>query len=155
MNSLPGASVPEALQRKLSPSFLLLRLGVGIVFFMWTLDKLMNPAHAAGIFERYYMMEGLGMSLMLGIGVVQMILVIAFVTGTFRTLSYSLITVLHTVSTVSCYQQYMNPWEKPNLLFFAAFPMLAACVTLWLLREYDQWTVDGCRKTSKQTNLAI
>ncbi|QDU82535.1 hypothetical protein Pla110_42930 [Polystyrenella longa] len=135
--------------RPLAISLLLLRMGVALVFFMWTLDKLLNPEHAAGIFERYYQLSGFGTALMVGIGVVQMALVVAFATGTFRTYSYALITLLHTVSTVSCYPQYLNPWEKPNLLFFAAFPMLAACVALWMLRKWDIWTVDGIRSRSK------
>ena len=42
---------------------------------------------------------------------------------------------LHAVSTFSSYQQYINAWD--NLLFFAAWPMLAACVVLYLLREAD------------------
>jgi hypothetical protein len=33
--------------------------------------------------------------------------------------------------------QYLNPWEPNNLLFFAAWPMLAACFSLYLLRELD------------------
>ncbi len=137
------------LEKPLATTLLLLRLGVALVFFMWTLDKLMNPEHAASVFERYYQMPGLGSALMVGIGIAQLILVLAFATGAFRTVSYGLITVLHTISTASCYQQYMNPWEKPNLLFFAAFPMLAACVGLWLLRKWDVWTFDGIRDRSK------
>jgi len=143
--SIETASAAHELEKPLATTLLLLRLGVALVFFMWTLDKLMNPEHAAGIFERYYQMPGLGSALMVGIGAAQMVLVAAFATGTFRTYSYGLIAALHTISTVSCYQQYLNPWEKPNLLFYAAFPMLAACVGLWLLRKWDVWTVDGIR----------
>ncbi|QDT12655.1 hypothetical protein [Planctomycetes bacterium K23_9] len=134
------------LRSRLPWGLLLLRLGVGLVFFMWTLDKFLNPEHAALVWEKYYMMKGLGNEIVLAIGIVQMILVAAFVSGTFRTFSYGVITLLHTVSTLSAYKQYINPWEKPNLLFYAAWPMLAACITLWLLREYDQLTVDAKRR---------
>ena len=44
---------------------------------------------------------------------------------------------MHTASTVLSYGNYLDPWNGPNLLFFAAFPMLAAAFTLWLLREHD------------------
>lgn len=133
----------DKIDGRIAFSLLTLRIGVAIVFMMWTLDKLLNPEHAAGIFERYYLTPGLGASLMIGVGIVQMVLVLSFLSGFFRTWTYGLITILHTVSTISCYKQYMNPWEKPNLLFFAAFPMLAACISLWLLRELDTWTVDS------------
>lgn len=138
---------------RISYSLLMLRLGVGLVFFMWTLDKLLNPEHAAGIFERYYMIAGLGTSLMLVVGVLQMGLVLAFIAGFMRKWSYGLIFLLHAVSTFSAYKQYMNPWEKPNLLFFAAFPMLAACFALWLLRDYDSKTVDGCLRDKSTKEL--
>ncbi len=143
------AFIGSELEKPLATTLLLLRFGVALVFFMWTLDKLIHPEHAAGIFERFYRMPGLGSALMVGIGAAQMILVVAFATGTFRTVSYGLITALHTISTASCYQQYLNPWEKPNLLFYAAFPMLAACIGLWLLRKWDVWTVDGLRGQAK------
>ena len=139
--------LPPHLESRLSWALLLLRLGVGLVFFMWTLDKFLNPDHAALVWEKYYMMKGLGNQIVLAIGIVQMLLVVAFVTGTWRTVSYALIALLHTVSTLSAYKQYLNPWEKPNLLFYAAWPMLAACIALWLLRKYDRFSVDARRRS--------
>lgn len=40
--------------------------------------------------------------------------------------------LLHGISTLSSYRQYLDPFN--NLLFFAAWPMLAACFALYLLR---------------------
>jgi hypothetical protein len=38
---------------------------------------------------------------------------------------------MHAVSTLSSWKMYLTPFaEGPSLLFFAAWPMLAACVTL-------------------------
>jgi hypothetical protein len=31
----------------------------------------------------------------------------------------------------------LDPFTDANLLFFAAWPMLAACIALFLLREHD------------------
>ena len=42
---------------------------------------------------------------------------------------------MHTVSTLSSWRQYLDPFD--NLLFFAAWPMLAACIALYLLRDHD------------------
>jgi putative oxidoreductase len=45
------------------------------------------------------------------------------------------------VSTFSSFRQYFDPFE--NLLFFAAWPMLAAIYALYSLRDLDIiWTVD-------------
>lgn len=43
--------------------------------------------------------------------------------------------LLHAVSTFSSFPQYLDPFK--NLLFFAAWPMLAACIALYLLRDLD------------------
>ena len=129
------------LQSRLRLSLLLLRLGVFIVMIMWTLDKFVNPAHSAAVAENFYMLEGLGSGVLAVIGAVQLVIVLAFVAGFFKRLSYGLVLLMHAVSTFSSYQQYLNPWD--NLLFFAAWPMLAACVALYLLREADSLlTVD-------------
>jgi hypothetical protein len=47
--------------------------------------------------------------------------------------------VLHTGSTLSSFSLYPDPFK--NLLFFAAWPMLAACLFLYLLREYDSYDI--------------
>ena len=60
-----------------------------------------------------------------------------------------MILLLHSISTLSSYKNYLDPWTYPNLLFFAAIPMLAACVTLWWLRKYDLFTVDAARAKAK------
>lgn len=36
-----------------------LRVGVFIVMFMWTLDKLLLPDHAARVCEKFYLLVGL------------------------------------------------------------------------------------------------
>jgi hypothetical protein len=48
--------------------------------------------------------------------------------------TYGLVLVFHGVSTLSSWKQYIL---EPNLLFFAAWPMLAACIALYLLRDLD------------------
>lgn len=131
---------------RLSWCLLLLRLGIGIVFIMWTVNKLINPENAAAVFSKYYQLQSLSSYLVYLVGTLQAIVVFAFVLGAFRTFSYSAILILHGFSTFSAYKQYLDPWTSPHLLFFAAFPMLAACITLLLLRDFDQFSVDGFRK---------
>lgn len=133
------------LRPQLALSLLLLRLGVAVVFAMWTLDKFVNPEHAAAVFKKFYMIPSLSNALAYSIGVVQAIVVVAFALGALRSVTYSIILVLHAISTFSSYKQYFDPWTYPHLLFFAAIPMLAACIALWLLRRYDDYSIDGMR----------
>jgi putative oxidoreductase len=125
-------------ESQLHLSLLLLRLSIFLVMAMWTVDKFVNPQHAIAVYENFYLLSGLGAQVMLIIGIAEGLLLLAFVAGFVRTWSYGLVLVLHAVSTLSSYRQYLDPFEGPNLLFFAAWPMLAACVALFLLRDHDR-----------------
>lgn len=120
-------------------SLFALRVGVFIVMFMWTLDKLINPDHTISIFKRYYMIEGLGESIVYILGALQLILVLAFVAGFKKRLTYGAVLILHTLSTLSTWSKLIDPWSAPNLLFYAAIPMLAAAFALYKLREQDSF----------------
>jgi hypothetical protein len=45
----------SALAARLAPALLLMRLGVGLVFAIWTLDKFVNPDHTVRVFSHFYM----------------------------------------------------------------------------------------------------
>ena len=130
-------------------SLLLLRIGVFIVMFMWTLDKFVQPDHAGAVFEGFYGLGGLDATAFYVIGALELILVLAFVTGSFKRISYGLVLVFHAISTLSSWQQYLAPFD--HLLFFAAWPMLAACIALYLLRDLDTRWATGLGSGSKLT----
>lgn len=135
MNSQPDAY--STLLNRLRPALLALRIGIGIVFVMWTIDKFANPAHAAKVFEKFYGIGSLAAPMSYLVGGVQAGLLIGFLCGAFRSVTYLAVLIMHAVSTLSSYQQYLDPWTYPHLLFFAAIPMLAACYTSWSLRDHD------------------
>ena len=121
-------------QHRLELSLFLLRLGVFIVMIAWTLDKFIDPAHAARIYENFYYIGGLGSTIMMVIGVIELVIILAFLAGLWKTYSYGFVMIVHAVSTFSSWDRYII---DINLLFFAAWPMLAACVALFLLRDLD------------------
>ena len=123
--------------KHLSLSLLLLRFGVFVVMFAWTVDKFVRPEHAAKVFASFYFIEGLGNLPVYLIGAAEMLLLLAFLAGMRKCITYGLVLLLHGISTLSSFRQYLNPFEGANLLFFAAWPMLAACFTLYLLRDMD------------------
>ena len=123
------------MEKRLSLSLFFMRITVFLVMLMWTLDKFINPGHAAKVFGHFYLMPDKGNLFFQIVGVIQLLIIFAFLIGFKKRISYGLVLALHFVSTFSSYQQYFNPW--PNLLFFAAWPMLAACVALYLLRDED------------------
>lgn len=122
---------------RLTASLLALRLGVFLVMFMWTLDKLVNPAHAGAVFENFYGLGGVGGTALTLVAIGELLLILAFGAGLWKRVTYGAVLILHAISTFSSYAQYFSPWQPGNLLFFAAWPMLAACLALYLLRDQD------------------
>lgn len=114
-----------------------MRLGVFAVMFIWTVDKFVRPEHSAAVFANFYYISNLGNTFSYLIGAVEMVLIMGFLIGVLKRFTYGAVLVLHGISTLSSYKQYISPFEGPNLLFFAALPMLAACFALYYLREQD------------------
>jgi hypothetical protein len=123
------------ISNRLSWSLLALRVSVFIVMFVWTLDKFVNPAHSAKIFEHFYSIGGVPETAVYILGAFQLALVLAFVAGIAKRYTYGLIFLLHGGSTLSSFPQYFDAFN--NMLFFAAWPMWAACFALYLLRDAD------------------
>lgn len=127
---------------RLPLSLLLLRLGVFVVMFIWTIDKFIRPEHAAKIFAGFYFIGGLGALPVYLIGALELVILLGFLAGFKKRFTYGFVLVLHGISTLSAFKQYLNPFDGPNLLFFAAWPMLAACFALYALRDRDTlWTL--------------
>lgn len=130
--------------KRLPLVLLLLRLSVFVVMLFWTFDKFVRPEHTAKVFENFYFIKGLGSTVAYGIGALELALLAGFLAGFRKRFTYGGVLLLHAVSTLSGFKQYLAPFEGPNLLFYAAWPMLAACLALYLLRDQDTlWVIQG------------
>jgi len=78
------------------------------------------------------------------LGAAELLLLLAFLVGYRKRVTYGAVLVLHAISTLAAYRQYLAPLS--NLLFFAAWPMLAACFALYTLRDLDSRWVVGAGK---------
>ena len=126
------------MNEKLANVLFVLRVTIAIVFIMWTGDKFVNPVHAQSVWSGFFYMPEVGRALFLGIGIAEAILVILFLAGSLKSITYLLVLVLHTFSTLAPYEIYLNAYNgNYNLLFFGAFPMWGACLALYIMREYD------------------
>lgn len=132
-------------ERRLRVSLLLLRLSLGLVMMVWAFDKILNPSHGAAVFEGFYGLSGLGESVIRTIGVIQGLIVLAFLLGLARTWSYGAVLLMHAVTTLVSWSAYLQPLE--NILFFAAWPMLAGLIALFLLRHEDRIVSLGGRNS--------
>ncbi|MDD2833350.1 MAG: hypothetical protein PHD12_04995 [Methylotenera sp.] len=130
--------------KRLALVLAILRYTIFITMAMWTMDKFVRPDHAAAIFEHFYGLAGLGVSLVYALATAEAALLIAFLIGLKPRFTYGTVLILHGISTLASYQQYLNPFDGNNLLFFAAWPMLGASFTLYLLRDFDIWRMATC-----------
>ncbi|MEN8261200.1 MAG: hypothetical protein ABFS02_11545 [Pseudomonadota bacterium] len=72
----------------------------------------------------------------------ELILSRGLVLGVAPCLTYSAVLLLHGEATSASYRQYLPSFDERNLLFFAAWPMLAACFALYYLRDLDtRWRI--------------
>jgi hypothetical protein len=122
---------------KLLISLAIIRISIGIFFLVWSIEKIVAPELAQKVFKNFYFSEiSPGVSVILGI--IQTIIVLAFIAGLFKTLSYGALLGMHTVSVLSTYQQLLNPYQPPNHLFWAGVPVLGALIALFILRKSDR-----------------
>jgi uncharacterized membrane protein YkgB len=137
-----GGTMP--FNNRLPLSLFLLRVSVFIVMFIWTIDKFVRPGHAAAVYESFYFIGGLSELVFYFIGGLEMIIILSFLLGFKKRFTYSIVFLFHAVSTLSSYRIYLSPFaEGPNILFYAAWPMLAACFVLYYLRDLDTlWVID-------------
>lgn len=126
-----------ALESKIKLPLFLLRLAVFAVLIVWVIDKFVKPGHAGAVFEKFYMMPGLDSAVIYCIGAVQLIIVLCFLLGIKKTIATLIVLLMHTGSTLLAYDKYLNTYEGSNILFWAAWPMLAACFTCFYLRDQD------------------
>lgn len=115
-------------------SLFFIRVSIFVVMFAWTIDKFVSPEHASKVFESFYFVEDIGATPMMIIGVIEMVIILGFLIGIAKRWTYGLVLTFHAISTLSSWRKYT---VDINLLFFAAWPMLAACVALYLLRDLD------------------
>jgi hypothetical protein len=116
-------------------ALLALRLTVFLVMLVWTLDKFLAPGHAAKVFRDFYFISDLAPTALYALGAVELAIIVGFVLGIAKTFTYGAVLAFHAISTLSSFSKYLNPAE--GRLYYAAWPMLAACFALFLLRDQD------------------
>jgi len=124
-------------RNRVGVALLVLRVTVFLVMLIWTIDKFVRPDHAASVYEHFYFLRGIAPTIIYSIGIAELALLLGFVIGFAPRFTYGLVLLLHAVSTFSSFRQYLHPFEGPNILFFAAWPMLGACFALYYLRDHD------------------
>ena len=112
---------------------------------VWAALKIIAPASyggaedTPGIFENFYGVAT-GTSIVLVLGILQIILLLAFVLGLYKTVTYGAVTAMNAASLLVALPLILDPFgAQPNLLFLASVPIFGASIALFLMREQDQF----------------
>ncbi len=103
--------------KKLQLSLLLLRVTVFVAILMWTIDKFVNPGHAARVYESFYYIADLESVVMYVIGTIEIIILLLFLAGYKKKYTYGAVLIFHAVSTLSSFKQYLAPFDGGTYYF--------------------------------------
>ncbi len=135
------------IDRRIPAALLILRFFLGIFLLQWSIEKLILPDAAARIASSFYgVMLPASASYLLGVA--ELILSLALLFGFYRTVSYGLSLLVHTVTVVVSWRQLFDPWglaKVGNHLWISTWPTWGGFAALFLMRQWDSWTVDGWR----------
>ncbi len=82
------------------------------------------------------------------LGIAELALALALLLGAFRTLSYGLSLIVHTVTVVVSWRQLLDPYgfaQVGNHLWISTWPTWGGFAALFLLRSRDTYSIDSWR----------
>ena len=149
---------------RLNVSLFIMRLSIGAFLLVWSSLKFLRPEWMVNVFKGTYKQTWVTQDHAFIVGALQMLVVIIFILGLWRTATYLFVTLMHAtgvlgtllggsllfkgglikaLSTGTFTIGYIN---FPANLLWTSVATLGALVALFLLRHHDGWTVDGFRK---------
>ena len=114
----------------------LTRLSIFLFMLPWQLMRFTKPEVINNISNKYYKfsMPEIGSTIT---GVFMIALLVAFLVGFKKKISYLLVLVLHAVGTLTTIPYLIPGTENFNILFLAALPTIGAMLLLYCLRDED------------------
>lgn len=119
------------------------RFGVFMVFLAWSYIKLIRPEHGVHIMETFYYAPGLPESLIVLFAVFELTLCILLLLGFYKkwVRGFFLLLSILAVFLPEVLLGYFNAIAvraHPTILYFTGFCLLACCIAIYTLRDYDR-----------------
>ena len=125
--------------RNLELSLFLIRISVAIFMGIWAVDKIVNVKHAQGVLSTFYGWKEASPQILAVVGAIQVLILLAFAAGAFKTWTYGAVFLMHGASTLAGWSRMIPPYgPQSSMTFWAAVPVLAAILALFLLRDRDR-----------------
>lgn len=126
---------------KTGVALVVLRLSLALFLLPWVIEKFTKPEQTTKIFSSFYHID-IPLAGSYVVGVIWVSLLLAFVTGFKKRISYGLALIFHGGSTLSTIPQMLPFLETYNHLFLAAIPVLGGFAALYMMRDDDTlWTI--------------
>jgi len=116
-----------------------LRVTLFVLMIAWAVLKVINPASygGEGIFSNFYGI-GVGNGPVYAIGGAQILFLMAYVLGLFKTITTGGVLLMNTATLLVSLPRILDPFAGgPNLLFVASVPILGASLAHFLMRKHD------------------
>ena len=132
---------------RLPLALLIVRLSSGAFLLVWASLKFLRPEWMQNVFRNTYGIADASADWAFWVGAGQLVLVILFVVGLWRTATYGLVTLMHATGIVGAGLSgaLWNFTNYPNNLLWTSVATLGALIALFILRHEDSWTLDGVR----------
>ena len=121
----------------LGPALAVMRLTLGAFFLIWAFEKILKPELSRRVFESFYFSNPSD-AVLIVLGILQLLIVLAFIAGLAKFWTYGALLLMHAVSTLSTVPRLLDPYTPPNHLFWAAVPVLGMLIALFMLRDSDR-----------------
>ncbi len=130
--------------RNLELSLFLIRISTAVFLLVWAFAKFANIKQQQGVFSTFYGWKAVSPETLAMIGAVQILLILAFAAGAFKTWTYAAIFLMHAAGTLAGWSRMIPPYGPgASMTFWAAVPVLAGILALFLLRDRDRMLAFG------------
>lgn len=131
------------LEKRLGLCLFFCRMGVSIVFLVWTYDKLVRPEHGVRIWTKFYLIPAsLAETAVTLMAIIELVLIVAMALGLFKRLTRGIFLFLSILAVsvpevVKGYVTAILHEPHPTILYFTGFCLLACAFAIYYLRDYD------------------
>ncbi len=135
--------------RRAAVALLILRFFLGLFLTLWSIEKLILPDAAARIAQNFYGVT-LPVAASYALGIAELLISLGLLFGAWRTISYGLALLIHTVTVIVSWRQLLDPWGLAKVgthIWTSTWPTWGGFIALFLMRDWDVYTVDGWRQS--------
>ncbi len=136
-----------AVDGKYAVGLLILRLTLGGFLFLWAIEKFIIPGKVIKLYEKFFfgIIDDITMTYV--VGAVLTIMSVAFIIGVYKRWVYLYGFAIHAITVIFTWYRIVDPYGlmekgdlfrgKPEHLFLASVPVLAAFWALYVMRDSD------------------